>query len=227
MRILLVMMVVGASAAAAQEDEFAHPDFADAGTAVTPVDAPPAPEPTPPPPPRWSPFTATVNAGLAGLTSYEGWLDGAIYGLAYSTVGVSDAAPGEIEGWLLHVGASGSFGMVGGALCAGSAFCGTRITGGVSARLGWGHGLPGPRDGIARPRFLPFGQLDLLLSHFLIESAPLSPGYSTWEFVTRARGGVMLATGGVTFVFAVVVEGIPVGRGTQGVLLGASVGLSL
>lgn len=258
MRGLVVTVVLASSAALAQAEEYALPDFAhpDAGApapqpgadefalpdfARVPSTSPPPlmqgpvqSAPLPPPPPRWAPFSATINAGLAGLTSYEGWFDGGLYGLAYSTQRVSDDQPGELEGWLLQVGASASFGFTGGAFCQGSAFCGNRLTGGGSARLGWGHGTPGVRDGVTRPRFFTFGQLDALLGHFTVESAPLSPGVRTWEFVTRLRGGVMINTGGgtatssgVTFSFAAVVQLVAVGQGTQGVLLGAAVGLAL
>lgn len=230
MRCAWLLLVLSAGALA-QENEFELPTFGrpDAGVSVA-EDA----HSLPPPPTVWQPFGGTLMASFNAFQNYEFAVDASLYGLAHGLPHASDEAPGEVEGWVVQVGANGSFGRVGGAICDGVGLCGTRVTGGASSRVGFARGVPGVRDGKTRFQTMYFGQLDVLLGRFGIESAPLAPGFGTWEFITRLRAGVQISsesarTSPVTaiFIFAVNVQTIIVGDGTRGVLIGGSAGLAL
>jgi hypothetical protein len=137
-----------------------------------------------------------------------------------------------VEGFLLQLGAQGDYARVGGPRCGGTALCATRGAGGLALKGGWARGLPSVQDGVARAQTMYFGQLDVLVSHFDIESAPLSPGVHTWELVTRLRLGLhftsdsnRVTTTGVTLLLAAVIEVIPLSSVTQGVSFGANAGI--
>jgi hypothetical protein len=77
-----------------------------------------------------------------------------------------------------------------------------------------------------------FGQVDVLLSNFNIESAPLAPGVNAWELIVRGRLGLHFTSDaarttftGVTVFVAALVEGIPASSVTKGVTIGACAGI--
>lgn len=237
----LLLLTIISSVAFAQGEEFGLPAFeevaVDAG--VPDPSAPPLPQPSalpkppgPPPPPSWARLGGSTAVMFSALQNYY---FGAELALLATVAGVpvsSPTVPGEIEGFLFQLGVQGGYGRVGGLLCSGSTLCATRISGGVAAKAGWARGMPSVRDGVARAQTMYFGQLDVLLSNFDIESAPLAPGLNTWELVTRGRVGLHFTSDasrvtftGVTLFVAALVEVIPVSSGTRGASIGVSAGV--
>lgn len=239
MRGLLLITLVS-SAASAQGEEFAMPTFESPGDAGLPApSAPPLPDavplpgpPKPPPPPSWSRFGGSTSVLFSALREYY---VGAELALLATLTGIpvpSPSVPGEVEGFLLQLGALGGYGRVGGPQCRGTVLCATRISGGLALKGGWARGMPSVRDSVARAQTMYFGQLDVLLSNFDIESAPLSPGLRTWELLTRLRVGLHFTSDasrvtftGVTLFAALLLEVIPVSSYTQGVSLGFCAGI--
>lgn len=248
----LLICCLCSSAAVAQVDaDFALPDFAqDAGVPApspppllppTPLPGPPPGPPAaarpqkpppPPPPPSWSPLGGSTSLQFSGFKDVA--LTGELSLLAAlpTTPHHSDEVPGEVEGALFMVGAQGLYGRVSGELCRGTAFCATRVGGGAVFKGGWARGLPSVKTGVARAQTMYFAELDVLLTHFSIESAPLSPGVRTFELLTRLRLGLHFTSDaarvtftGVTLLLAGVVEVIPVSSGTQGISFGAAAGI--
>ena len=235
-----LLLTVLSSAAFAQVNEFALPQFEDLADAGLPVpSSPPLPEvvprpgpPKPPPPPTWSRLGGSTSLLFTALRGYSLGADLSLLARVAGTPVHSPTAPGEVEGCLLSVGAQGGYGRAGGPLCEGTPLCATRISGGLAVKGGWARGLPSIRDGVARAQTMYFGQLDVLLSHYEIESAPLAPGLRTWELVTRLRVGLHFTSDanratftGVTLLVAGIVEAIPVSSGTRGVSFGLCGGL--
>jgi hypothetical protein len=242
--VLLVglVLVVGPARAQAPE-EFPLPAFdapaadggvdaADAGVpSVPPLPAPTVGAPVPPPPPRWNPLAGFTTLLVTGLTQGYLGLEVGVLGTVVGTPAPSREVLGAAEGWLLQAGVHGAWGKVATPLCRGTAFCATRTFGGVSVRGGWARGTVALKDGLTRAQAQYFAQLDVDASYFHLESAPLAPGRSTWELLTRLRLGLQwtapgarLTTTGVTLLGAAVLEAVPLGAGTQTVSVGASVG---
>lgn len=235
------MLAMVSGVAYAQGEEFTLPPFeegpADAGLPdpsappLPPVAPPPGP-PKPPPPPTWARLGGSASAVFSALENY--YLGGEL-ALLVTVFGVpvhSPVVPGEVEGFLLQAGLEGGYGRAGGLVCSGSAFCGTRASGGVALKGGWARGMPSLRDGATRAQTMYFGQVDVLLSNFDIESAPLSPGRNTWELLTRLRVGLHFTSDasrvtftGVTLFAAAMVEVIAASRFTRGVSLGLCLGI--
>lgn len=236
----LLLVTLVSAAAWAQGEEFTLPPFEGPSDAGLPApSAPPLPPPSslpepprPPPPPTWSKLGGSASALFSALRDYS---VGAELTLLYAfagTPGRSPSVPGEVEGALLQAGLQAGYARAGGPLCGGSALCATRISGGVALKGGWARGLPSVRDGVARTQTMYFGELDVLLANFDIESAPLSPGINTWELVTRLRLGLHFTSEasrstytGVTLLLAAVLEAIPVSRVTQGISIGGCAGI--
>ncbi|MBL8910216.1 MAG: hypothetical protein JNM17_05855 [Archangium sp.] len=240
---VLALRAFPAWAQQGQPDEFSLPTF----TPPTPEQpTPPQPaEPTPPPsaplsplpvsrpPPaaEWARLGVSASLLVTALTTY---FVGGDLALLVNVLGIpvsSDTVPGEVEGWVLLVGAEGGYGRAGGANCEGALFCASRASGGLLVKGGWARGLPHVGDSITRLQTMYFAQLEVLLAHYNIPSAPLSPGVKTFELLTRLRVGFhftgdssRVTSTGITLMAAAVVEVIPVSNGTQGVALGASVG---
>jgi hypothetical protein len=243
-RVAFVLTVLSGVAFAQVDADYALPAFApDAGllqeTPALPVTlAPPLPEPTPPPkpppPPSWSRVGGSATALFTAMRDYFFGGELSLLGTVAGTPQASDFVPGEVEGWVFQVGAQGSYGRAGGPACRGTIFCATRVSGGVTIKGGWARGLPAVVDNVTRFQSMYFAQLDVSLSHFNIESAPLSPGLRTFELLTRLRLGLhftsegnRVTSTGVTLFAAAIVEAIPFSSGTQGVSLGACVGFGL
>lgn len=239
MRRGLLLVTLVSAAAWAQEEEFSLPPLGqpDAGLPEpsAPPLAPPSPlpePPRPPPPPTWAKLGGSASAFFTALRDYS---VGAEVTLVYALAGTPAHSPtvtGEVEGALLQAGLQAGYARAGGPLCGGSTLCATRISGGVAFKGGWARGLPSVRDGVARAQTMYFGELDVLLANFDIESAPLAPGINSWELLTRLRLGLHFTSEasrstytGVTLLLAAVVEAIPLSRVTQGVSIGACAGL--
>ena len=229
--------MVGSTAAFAQGEEFPLPEFAaaDAGVPSAPPlpepEPPPAP-PKPPPPPSWSRGGGSLSVLFTALRDYAVTGEISLLGTIAGRPAPSDLVPGEVEGFLLQLGAQGDYARSGGPLCRGTALCATRGAGGLALKGGWARGLPSVQDGVARAQTMYFAQLDVLVSHFDIQSAPLAPGVHTWELVTRLRLGLhftsesnRVTSTGVTLFLAAVIEAIPLSTGTQGVSFGGSAGI--
>lgn len=213
----------------AADEEPAFPS--DGGVLVVPPLAP-APSTRPAPPPRWGRISGGVSLLATGLTQVFLGAEVALFGALAGTPAPSENHVGHAEGWLLMAGAHGAWGAVGADGCRGTPLCGTRGLGGLSLKGGWAHGLVDVSDGVAHPQAMYFAQLDVALSRFEIESAPLAPGLSTWELLTRLRLGLHWTSGDAAtnsnafrFMATLVFEAIPVSDGTQTVSLGASLGL--
>jgi hypothetical protein len=213
-------------------------DPPDAGVvaAPTPMEppAPPpaAPTPRPLPPPSWGRISGAASLLATAFTQVFVGADVGLFGTIAGTPADSAEHPGFGEGWLLQVGAHAAWGAVASEWCRGTPLCGSRGLGGLALKGGWARGRLGLTDAVAHPQTMYFAQLDVALSHFSIESAPLSPGRRTWEFLTRVRLGLhwtspdaASSTGALRLVATIVLEAIPVSDGTQTVSLGASVGL--
>lgn len=205
------------------------PAMPDVPPVAPPVVANPVLTPTGP---TWSRLGAMATAVVTGSDSLFVGGDLALLVTLLGRPSPSDAVPGEVEGWVLQTGLVGGYGRVMRTQCRGSFLCGTRGYGGLALKGGWARGVPAVRDGVARLQTMYFGQLETLLSRFDIASAPLSPGVRTWELLLRLRLGLHLtldssrvSSTGVTFTGAVVIEGIPVSTGTQGIAFGGSVGV--
>lgn len=241
MRAFFLGVVLCAGVVRAQVDEqYGLPSFAaDAGVEPSapplppPVEAPPPP-PKPPPPPSWTKIGGSLSGLFTGLRDYFLGFEVTLLGTVVGVPARSEEVPGEVEGWVLQAGVQADYGRAGGALCRGTPFCASRAGGGLSLKGGWARGLPAVTDHVTRMQSMYFAQLDVLLTHFNIASAPLAPGMRTFELLTRLRLGVHLTaersrvtTTGLTFFLAAVVEAIPVSSGTQGVSVGASAGLGL
>ena len=235
---LLILIIVSSSAAWAQVDDFALPQFAEADAGLPAPSAPPLPEviplaaPRTPPPPSWSTLGGSAALLVSGLTDYSVGVDLALMATLAGTPVRSEVMLGEVEGWLLQAGVEAGYAKAGGPRCSGPLFCAARILGGLAVKGGWARGLPHAADTIARPQTMYFGQLDVLLGHYEIESAPLSPGLKTWELVTRLRAGLHFTSEasrvtytGVTVQLAALVELIPVSSGTRGVTIGGCAGI--
>lgn len=216
---------------------------ADAGVAEQPS-PPPLPPPVappaaaaprrPPPVPTWTRAGGSVAVLFSALTFHSLGLEASLLGTLVGRPAPSPEVPGEVEGWLLQGGVEGGYARVGGPPCEGSPLCATRISGGLGAKAGWARGLPQVHDGATRLQTMYFAQLDVLLAHFEIPSAPLSPGVRTWELLTRLRLGLhftsersRVTSTGVTFMAAAIVEAVPISSGTQGVSLGFAAGLGI
>lgn len=231
------MLLMFSGAAFAQGEEFSLPPFegpADGG--LPDPSAPPLPPatplPGPPPPPSWSRFGGSASVLFTALREY--YLGGEIT-LLINFAGTpvpSPTVPGEVEGLLFQLGGQAGYGRAGGLRCAGTALCAERISGGLAVKGGWGRGLPSVQTGVARAQTMYFGQLDVLLGNYDIESAPLSPGVNTWELITRLRLGLHFTSDasrvtftGVTLLGAALVEVIPLSNATRGVSVGACLGM--
>lgn len=239
--VLLSGLLMFAATAFAQQtpDEFALPDF---GPPPEPQPEQPAPQPSPPPAapqpvsrpppePTWARLGVAASLLATGLTTYFVGGDLALLVSVLGTPVSSDTVPGEVEGWVLLLGAQGGYGRAGGAVCEGGLFCAARVSGGLVVKGGWARGLPHVGDSITRLQTLYFAQAEVLLSHYEIPSAPLSPGVRTFELLTRLRFGASftseksrVTSTGITLSVAAVIEAVPASRGTQGVAFGASVG---
>ena len=168
---------------------------------------------------------------VTALTTYFVGGDLSLLVNLFGTPVNSDTVPGEVEGWVFLLGVQGGYGRGGGTACEGGLFCATRASGGVVAKGGWARGLPHVGDSITRLQTMYFAQLDVLLAHYDIPSAPLAPGVKTFELVTRLRLGLhftgeasRVTSTGITLMAAAIIEVIPVSNGTQGVSLGGCVG---
>jgi hypothetical protein len=251
MRVALLALVLSSPAVAQSTppDEFSLPTFDNAPTPPEPpppvpqpftpdapqLTQPPTPQPRmlarPPPEPTWARLGASASLLATGLTGYYVGGDLALMVTVLGTPINSETVPGEVEGWVMQLGAEGAYGKAGTKQCQGALFCATRISGGLVLKGGWARGLPHIGDGITRLQTMYFAQAEVLLSHFLIESAPLVPGVRTWELLTRVRFGLhftseasRVTSTGVTLMVAAVIEAVPVSKGTQGVAFGASFG---
>lgn len=225
-----VLTVLISSLAFAQEGEFELPSF-DAPDTAAP-DAGPPPAPREPPTPTWLPIGGSLSAMFTAFQEYFMSAELTVLYTALGTPQPSLAVADEVEGWLLQVGGTTFIGAGGGPLCDGTVFCAVRGGVGAAMKVGWARGMPSVSTGVTRTQTMYFGQVDVLFSHFGIESAPLSPGVKTPELLTRLRLGLHLTTNssrqtstGFTFLFAAVVQGVPLSRGTQGVSFGLSVGV--
>lgn len=240
----LCLLALPALAQQTTPDEFSLPTFTPPPV-EQPVNQPPVADPTPPPQaplnplpvsrplpdPTWARLGVSASLLVTGLTTY---FVGGDLALLVNVLGLplsSETVPGEVEGWVLLLGAEGGYGRAGGAACEGSLFCASRASGGLLVKGGWARGLPHVGDSITRLQTMYFAQLEVLLAHYNIPSAPLSPGIKTFELLTRLRVGFhftgdssRVTSTGITLMAAAVVEVIPVSNGTQGVALGASVG---
>ncbi len=238
MRIGLLVVMVLSGAAFAQGEEFNLPAFeGDAG--VREPSAPPLPPPVPlpgppkpPPPPSWSPLGGSASVLFTALTEYYLGAEVSLVATVAGTPAPSPSVVGEVEGFLFQVGGEVGYGRAGGMRCGGTALCATRISGGLAAKGGWARGLPNVRDGLTRAQTMYFGQVDVLLSNYDIESAPLSPGVNAWELITRLRlglhytsEGARVTFTGVTLFAAALLEVIPVSTATRGVSIGACFGI--
>jgi hypothetical protein len=238
----VLLLMLFSSVAFAQAEEFGLPQFeesaSDAGVAPVPS-APPLPPPAspikpvgPPPDPTWARLGGSASALFTALQNYYVGGEVALLVALAGTPVHSMAVPGEVEGFLFQAGLQAGYGRAGGPACGRSALCASRVSGGLAVKAGWARGLPNVRDSVARAQTMYFGQIDVLLSNFDIESAPLSPGLNTWELITRARAGLHFTSDasrvtftGVTLFAAIVVEVIPVSSATRGVSLGGSIGI--
>ncbi|MFT3706585.1 MAG: hypothetical protein QM817_02855 [Archangium sp.] len=192
---------------------------------------PPRMNARPPPDPSWTRLGATATLLATGLNGYFFGGDLALMLTVLGTPVSSETVPGEVEGWVLQVGAEGGYGRAGVKQCQGAIFCGNRTSGGFVFKGGWARGLPHVGDSVTRLQTMYFAQAEVLLSYFLIESAPLSPGVKTFELLTRVRIGLhftgdanRVTNTGVMLMAAAVIEAIPVSKGTQGVSFGLSFG---
>ena len=230
----LLLVTVCSGPAFAQVEEFPLPPFEfDAGVSSAPPLPQPEPPPVaakPPPPPFWT-GGGSASLNFSALRDYSLGGEVTLLTTVWGTPAPSEEEPGHVEGFLFQVGVQGDYARSGGPVCRGTPFCATRFSGGAALKGGWARGLPGLSDHATRTQTMYFAQLDVLLSHFDIESAPLAPGLKTWELVTRLRLGLhfiapanRLTSAGVAFLVAAVIEAIPVSAGTQGVSFGASVG---
>jgi hypothetical protein len=236
---LLITLISGL--AFAQVDEFALPQQfespADAGVPepspppMPEVAKPPAP-PKPPPDPSWARMGGSASVMFSALNGYYFGAEVALLATVAGTPIRSPTVVGEIEGFMLQVGGEASYGRVGGLVCEGSPFCAQRISGGATLKAGWARGMPNVRDNVARAQTMYFGQVDVLLSNFNIESAPLAPGVNAWELITRGRLGLHFTSDaarttftGVTLFAAAFVEGIPASSVTRGVTIGFCAGV--
>ena len=235
----LLLVLLMSTAAFAQGEEFSLPQFdePDAGLPVPsapplPVVAPAKGPPRPPPPPTWARLGGSTSFLIAGLRDYYLGAELTLVAAVAGTPIHSPTVPGEVEGFLFQVGAEGGYGRAGGPSCEGSKPCASRITFGLAVKGGWARGLPHAADGVARAQTMYFGQLDVLAGHYDIESAPLSPGVSTWELVTRLRLGLHFSSDasratftGVTLFLAALIEVIPASSTTRGVSIGGCGGI--
>lgn len=239
MKALLLLTVIS-SAAFAQVDEYALPQFEDLSDGGLPEStSPPLPElvplpgqAKPPPLPTWSRLGGSASLLFTALRDYYLGAELALLATVGGTPVHSPSVPGEVEGFLFQVGAQGGYGRAGGLLCQGTVMCGRRISGGLALKGGWARGLPNVLSAVARAQTMYFGQLDVLLSHYEIESAPLAPGVRTWELVTRLRVGLHFTSDasrvtftGVTLLVAALVEAIPLSSSTRGVSFGLCAGI--
>lgn len=257
-----VLLVLGPALARAQaSDEFALPRFTpppaatDGGvTAPTPPPMPPpdavppasadstAPIPAPyeepkpgpakpPPEPKWNRIAGTISGLFLAMTNV--YLGGEVSFLGGFGAPVRSATePGNAEGWLLQVGAQGSWGKLTGPVCQGSSFCGTRYAGGLALKGGWARGVP-DKSGWTKAALMFYAQVDLLAGYLQIPSAPLAPGASSWEALGRLRLGVHYSSLGataaqnkITLNGALVVEGIPASATARGVSIGLALGVA-
>lgn len=239
-----VLITLISGLAFAQGEEFSLPPFEEASTPDAgfpepskppmPEVAKPAGPPKPPPEPSWARLGGAVSVLFSALNGYYFGAEVTLLATLAGTPIRSPTVVGEIEGFLLQAGVEGSYGRVGGLLCEGSPFCATRISGGAALKAGWARGMPSVRDSVARAQTMYFGQLDVLLSNFDIESAPLAPGVNAWEMIVRGRLGLHFTSEaarttftGVTLFAAALVETIPLSSvsDTRGVTLGFCAGV--
>ena len=237
-----VLITLISGLAFAQGEEFSLPQFEESATpdaGLPEPTTPPMPEvakapgpPKPPPEPSWARLGGSVSALFSALQSYYFGVELTLLATVAGTPIRSPTVTGEIEGFLFQAGVQAAYGRVGHSFCEGTPFCAQRISGGASAKAGWARGMPNIRDNVARAQTMYFGQVDVLLSNFNIESAPLAPGVNAWEMIVRGRVGLPFTSEaarttftGVTLFVAGLVEGIPASSVTRGVTIGFCAGI--
>jgi hypothetical protein len=249
---VMLLVLASASAALAQAipptDEYVLPDF---GPAPVPLPTPPAPSlpplpspplitppRTPPPtttlkpikeqPPFWVPFTA----GLGGIAVFGRTLFYGVEAFGLGRIGRPEPRGlqrREVGGWVFEPGGEVAYGRLNGPVCLNAmTACGNRFLGGATVRVGWAQGFA-PPSGETSPAQLFFGQLSVLGGATWVPDAPLQPGLTWGELVVRLRAGLHWSLGRMSrfaVVGTLVLEIVPIGAQTQGVMGGASLGIA-
>lgn len=245
MRLPAALILCLATVAAAQDPdaEFALPAFVpDAGVEappaaasappLLPAAAPPAiVDQAPPKEPRWNRLSLSLAGVLSGLREFSLGFE-AFTGLTFGAPALT-GADREVAGWLVVPGLEAQWSRLSGPVCAGSAFCGQRLGGGLGVRVG--HAVGNARnDGTVKLRRFLFGALSAQAAYVVVPPAPLTQGTRWGEGVFRLTGGAQLnagaansasATGFVVHagLFVEVLAFNPVGQGVQ---LGAALGVA-
>jgi len=239
-------------AAAAHAQDFEMPDFAAApdGGATVPEPTPPPPPPASvtgvspdggtaapdagvPAPPTLGPFSGHFGAFVLANQFIQLGVEGA-FGKVLAAPPAPKAGSDQVGGFVVIPGVEASFGRITSASsCGGTIFCGSRFTAGPMVKVGWASGVPG-LGGWTRLQTMYFAQLGAMFGYSWIPSAPLAPGSQSVELVLRGRVGLHWSVFGSqtvtaksgTLMAALLVEGIPLGGFTRGVLFGGTVGLA-
>lgn len=247
MRSLGFVVMVVATTAFAQVDEYATPEFprADAGVDGPPsapplVDSSPANTPAPPPAtvdkgppkePRWNRLTGSGIGLISGLKNYSVGLEFFV-GVNFGTPTI-DGPKREVSGVVFVPGLEVLWGRLSGPVCNGSELCGQQWGGGLALRVGHMTGRA-RHDGTVRMNRFLFGELSASGVSVNVPPAPLTQGARWGEGVFRLRGGVQLnassssnvEANGVILHLTGHVEYVAFHLATQGVQVGAAFGLA-